>query len=157
MISSATHSLSAGLVNAQSQYRTQLAEQQTAPPASKPDLVTIQPVDESLLPTIPEMPVPDNKVPAVDTDSIKTASEENKNQAFQTALFVDNLQHKQDVADIYLDSADDSEDTVATGSNFITPAQAYTTTADYTKRMDLIAAFEAVGKEEPEHSINLLV
>jgi len=151
MISATTHSLSTDLASAQQLFRAQLEQKNkhNVEGSSKtnelPDISN--PIESN--------PPPGNKL-KIDPADIMAKSEERRDTARNTALFINGINQQNKIADIYLNGLSESND--KTTSISISPAKAYTASINYSRRMDLIEAFDNVGQDKPDTpQINILV
>lgn len=147
MITGASHSLHSNLTDSLSFYRQQLdaqkLKQNTAPPEAA-QLPTTEPAPPKSYETVVEL----NQIPL--SDQLKLAAEERRDTAREAAVAVGSLQHKQDVINTYVNSANNANETSSTSNNYqVSPGEVYTETLNYQKRQDLMSAFQqAAGGDQ---------
>ena len=143
MISAATHSLSTDLASAQQLFRAQL-EQKNKSLAEDTSITNKLPDISNPIETKP----PSGDDARIDPAVIMAKSEERRDTARNTALFINGINQQNKIADIYLNGLSDNTD--KSTSNSISPAKAYTASMNYSRRMDLISAFGSVGQDDAD-------
>ncbi|NOQ77513.1 MAG: hypothetical protein GQ475_06985 [Methylococcaceae bacterium] len=153
MISGATHTLSADLNKSMQNFRSQLDQQRSL---KANDISKTQALVEKTEPSeeieSPQQPKKDN----IDYDALNADIQSRRDSARQAAVNVTGLKHQQNMVDTYV--AASSDDELESSSSAIEPVDVYKTSIEYSRRMDLISAFESVGQNSsnPSH-ISILV
>ena len=150
MITGATHTLSVDLIKSTQDFRSILDQrlstnenQISAPqePAPKP-LEEVQEPEQAQQTTI-------------DYEALDADIQSRRDSARQAAVHVAELQHKKNLVDIYMDVSSDDDNSSSLG---IEPMDVYQTSLKYSRRMDLINAFESVAQNNSNTPhINVLV
>jgi hypothetical protein len=89
-------------------------------------------------------------VATIDYDALNADIESRRDGARQTAVHAAGLNHQQNMIDTYI--AASSDDDAESSSSTIDPADAYNTNMKYSRRMDLINAFESLGQGDSSRS-----
>jgi hypothetical protein len=179
MITGASHNLSSNLVLSTNQFRMQLEQQNSTDMPKQPDHVettgagqthglsklssTETPPPAEMQPVAPEEPSHPSPTPieesrGIDMEPIIEASEENRDIARQAAVQAEGIRHTNNLIDTYMDATPDDASDSSSDSAFLDPAEVYSESRDYLRRMDMIAAFEKVAEGDLDRpSISVMV
>ncbi|MDJ0840949.1 MAG: hypothetical protein QNK37_30845 [Acidobacteriota bacterium] len=135
MITGAVHTLTPNLMQSLQDYRFQLNRMR---PKTAEETPAAPPPAETLEPGVPSEKTPS---PLDFSQALENATAR-RDDAKQAALEVGAVKQKQDLIDTYLAASSDDQDETPGG---IEPVQVYKTSMKYSRRADLVAAFEETG------------
>jgi len=147
MITGATHTLSVDLMKSIPNFRSQLEQQRNM---NVNEISEMQDIPKGTRPSEKIESPQQTKVAKIDYDALNADIENRRDSARQTAVHVAGLNHQQNMVDTYI--AASSNDEEESSSSTIEPTDAYKTSMKYSRRMDLINAFESVGQDDSNRS-----
>ena len=157
MITGSAQTLSAGMNRSLQDYRSYLDKQQGAAArggaSAKNEVGT---PENPPPPTTPVEPAEPTR-PAPNVDDMEAAAQQRRDSARQAAVYTAELKQPQQLFDTYV-NASSNDESETSNTNSIDPAKVYQASMDYSRRTDLLAAFEKAGQEQPETSqLNIVV
>ncbi len=138
-----TPSLSKSLLDYRAQVITQRHQQKQTAPAEE---------------TAPASRVEAPKPPAGPSvlDQVAEGSAERRDRARQTALDIGAIRHTQNLINTYVNATSDDESGSQTSG--VDPVEAYRASLRYSRRLDLVNAFEQTGRGDPRgQEVNFVV
>ncbi len=142
MITATTHTLSAELTKSTQDFRSILDQRVSA---NENEVSTPQEPTEGTVPLEAVQEPEQAQETTIDYEKLNSDIESRRETARQAAVHMTELQHKKNMVDTYMNAASDDD---TSSSSEIEPLEVYQTSLKYSRRMDLINAFEAVAQNE---------
>ena len=149
MITGATHTLSVDLMKSIPNFRSQLEQQRNM---NVNEISEMQDIPKGTRPSEKIESPQQTKVAKIDYDALNADIENRRDSARQAAVHVAGLSHQQNMVDTYIAASSDDDDDTESNSSTIEPTDVYKTSMKYSRRMDLINAFESVGQSDSNRS-----